>query len=54
MLGSGAFCLTDYIDGLEKSYTSGEDCIFLKNINLIENMISEWIIDDKRSERDRI
>ena len=54
MLGSGGFCLTDYINGLEKSYISGEDCIFIKNLNCIENIIKEWISDDKRSERDRI
>ena len=54
MLGSGAFCLTDYINGLEKSYISGEDCIFVKNLNCIENIIKEWIGEDKRSERDKI
>ena len=54
MLGSGAFCLTDYINGLEKSYISGEDCIFIKNLNCIENIIKEWISDDKKEQREEI
>ena len=34
MLGSGAFCLTDYIKGLENSYENEKDCIFINNLFL--------------------
>ena len=54
MLGSGAFCITDYIIGLENSYSTGEDCIFVRNLEDLEETVEEWISDDKINERDRI
>ena len=47
MLGSGAFCITDYIIGLENSYSTGEDCIFVRNLEDLEETVEEWISDDK-------
>ncbi|MBC8300207.1 MAG: glycosyltransferase family 1 protein [Candidatus Cloacimonetes bacterium] len=54
MLGNGAFCITDYIIGLEKSYVTGEDCIFVYNLDNLEKIIDEWIINDKKNERNRL
>ena len=54
MLGSGAFCLTDYIVGLENSYVSGEDCIFVKDLDSIESAVNKWINDNSQNERNRI
>ena len=54
MLGSGAFCLTDYIVGIENSYTDGEDCVFIKDLNSINKIINHWLNDKKINERNRI
>ena len=54
MLGSGAFCLTDYIQGLEKSYVDGEECIFVKNLDRLKANIDKWIRDDKKEQREEI
>jgi len=54
MLGNGAFCITDYIIGLEKSYISGEDCISVHNLKDLEKTIDEWILNDKKNERNKI
>tara|TARA_Y100001960_G_C14706075_1_gene844344 strand:+ start:669 stop:1637 length:969 start_codon:yes stop_codon:yes gene_type:complete len=54
MLGSGAFCLTDYIVGIENSYTDGEDCVFIKDLNSINKTINHWLNDEKTNERNRI
>ena len=54
MLGSGAFCLTDYIQGLEKSYVDGEECIFVKNLDRLKENIDKWIRDDKKEQREEI
>ena len=54
MLGSGAFCLTDYIHGLENSYVDGEECIFVKNLDHLKENIDKWISDDKKKQREEI
>ena len=54
MLGSGAFCITDYIIGLENSYSTGKDIIFVRDLDDLEETVEEWISDDKIKERDRI
>ena len=54
MLGSGAFCITDYITGLENSYITGEDCIFVHDLDYLEETVDEWISDEKMKERNRI
>ena len=54
MLGSGAFCLTDYIHGLEKSYVDGEECIFVKKLESLKEVVEYWISDDKINSRNEI
>jgi len=54
MLGNGAFCLTDYIVGLENSYTDGKDCIFIKDLNTIYQKINYWLTDDTLAKRNKI
>ena len=31
LLGSGAFCISEYIEGIEESYTNEKDCLFFNN-----------------------
>jgi len=54
MLGSGAFCLTDYIKGLEYSYEDGKDCIFIKNMDQMNKTIEYWLDDKMTKERNNI
>jgi len=54
MLGSGAFCLTDYIKGLEYSYEDGKDCIFIKNMDQMNKTIEHWLDDKMTKERNKI
>ena len=54
MLGSGAFCLTDYIHGLEKSYVDGKECIFVKKLESLKEVVEYWISDDKKEQREEI
>jgi len=54
MLGSGAFCFTDYINGLEKSYENEKDCIFIKDLNKINDNIQYWLKDENHDKRQTI
>ena len=54
MLGSGAFCLTDYIKGLENSYENEKDCIFINNLDQIDEKIKFWLDEKMTKKRNEI
>ena len=54
LLGSGAFCIADYVQGIEKSYTHEKDCIFFHNFDELFKLIDYWLKDDLKGEREKI
>ena len=53
MIGSGAFCLTQNIEGIQETYLPNEHHIIFNNQSEIENLISEWINKDFEREEMR-
>ena len=53
MIGSGAFCMTEYIKGIEGSYTNLKHHIIFKNENNLFNLIKKWINNDIEREKIR-
>ena len=52
MIGSGAFCITQNIQGIEKTYSPNKHHILFENENDIFDLINKWV--DKDSEREKI
>tara|TARA_B100000575_G_C23055374_1_gene607554 strand:+ start:114 stop:1058 length:945 start_codon:yes stop_codon:yes gene_type:complete len=50
MLGSGAFCIVEKTEGLQKFYKDKKDCIYFKNQNELMKKIKKWINSDKRNQ----
>lgn len=54
LLGSGAFCISEFVEGIEESYTNEKDCLFFHNLNELYQLIDYWIRDDLKEEREKI
>ena len=48
MLGSGAFCLAENIEGVQKFYKDKYDCIFFNNQKDLIIKIDSWLKSEKR------
>ena len=46
MIGSGAFCITEYVEGIDKTYKDNEHHVILKDVSKIIDKIQFWINKD--------
>jgi len=54
LLGSGAFCISEYVEGIEESYTNEKDCLFFHNLNELYKLIDYWIQENMDGAREKI
>jgi len=54
LLGSGAFCISEYIEGIEKSYENKRDCLFFNTKKELYELIDYWIQNKNNLEREKI
>ena len=54
LLGSGAFCISEYIEGIEESYKNKRDCLFFNTKKELYELIDYWIQNKNDLEREKI
>ena len=50
MLGNGAFCLAENIDGIQNFYKDEQDCIFFNNTTELMDKIDKWLKSEQREQ----
>ena len=50
MLGSGAFCLAENIEGIQNFYKNERDCIFFNQAEDLMDKIDTWLNSNKKNE----
>ena len=53
MIGSGAFCLTENIQGISKTYTDNKHHILFENEEELLKLIDSWLKKDNEREEIR-